>query len=340
MLLQLVQENIRLSMISTRMEDALAVSPILTEHERQSLDAAYVEWFESSSVQRSNSTTTVPREPHGIGTLRNLMRWRYLWHRVTLHRPYLLWYITRQQSLDRVPLEKQHAVAACYQVCAEMIQDIAETWEGRKKPCQFAGWNATWLIYQASMTPLLSLFCRFSDQACLESSRRQIQVTLATLASLQPWFPTAKRSLEVVSWLYEASLSSQVSAEAATTTGAHLRQGNNTSSTTAIFADLADPPPPFPQPIASLTESGGMGANITSLPAGGGGGEAGSFTLDPSPTTMSNDFFGSLGWSTDWDTAMTDLDIPGIAPIAHPEDSFLTFPEDEEEEEEDDGHAG
>ena len=275
----MVQENIQLSIISTKMEDALALSPILNERELRSLDATYIEWFQSSSMQ---GILQVPREPHGFTVLRNLMRWRYLWHRVTIHRPYLLWYMTQKEPLHQLTAEKRTAVESCYTLSAELIEDIARTWEGRR-PCQFASWNATWLIYQAAMTPLLCLFCEFSDPKSVENSQRQVELALKTLTDLKPWFPTAERSLDVLNWLYSASIH----------------------------------PPPFERLVYNLTEPGESEATSKDAhhhrPSGDSraGEKLQGLPLD-SAVVPPNDFFGTLAWSTGWDNTMTDFDIPGI----------------------------
>ncbi|KAK5190922.1 hypothetical protein LTR99_000134 [Exophiala xenobiotica] len=284
-LLRLIQENIRLSILSTKMEDALATSPILNEDERQALDASYVGWFESSSARNK---TPILRESLGVNAMSNLMRWRYLWHRSIIHRPYLLWYLTRREPLEKLSREKRNAVDLCYRLCGELIEDIATTWQGRKA-CQFAGWNATWLIYQASMTPLLCLFCQFSDPLTIRNSHHQIKLVLKTLGDLQPWFATAQRSAEVVRWLYGASVAQ------ADTVGNPVPKGPNLPVGADISDDLVH---------EELNEYGFHDDN-TFVDS------ADPIDAVPSPP-FSNDFFGSLGWSTDWDTAMVDFDIPGF----------------------------
>src|SRR6202012_1373448 len=72
-MLELVQENVRFCIISTRMEDALAVSPLLEEHERHALDALYLEWYRHSSVEMG-SPHPISGESPGITTLKNVMR--------------------------------------------------------------------------------------------------------------------------------------------------------------------------------------------------------------------------------------------------------------------------
>lgn len=202
-LLTLVQENIRFCIISTKMEDALAICPLLDEHERHALDAAHVEWFRHSSVQ-SQTPRPPTNELPGITTLKNVMRWRYHTNRIFLHRPVLLWYAMRKITWDKLSDERRAAIEICREACADLINDIANTWRGNK-PCQMSGWNANWLIYQAVMVPLLSLYSDPWDESVVDSSRRQVETAIATMRDLQSWSTTAKRSIEVVARLYEAS---------------------------------------------------------------------------------------------------------------------------------------
>ncbi|KAJ9610516.1 hypothetical protein H2200_005293 [Cladophialophora chaetospira] len=202
-MLELVQENVRFCIISTRMEDALAVSPLLEEHERHALDALYLEWYRHSSVQVGSPYPDGNESP-GLTTLKNVMRWKYLSNRVILHRPVLLWYSMRKISWDKLPEEKKAAIELCREVCAELISDIASSWRGQKA-CQMSGWNATWLLYQAAMVPLLSLYSDPRDIDVVHACRQQVEVAMRTVKDLQSWCPTARRSLEVLTRLYDAS---------------------------------------------------------------------------------------------------------------------------------------
>ncbi|KIW18525.1 hypothetical protein PV08_02813 [Exophiala spinifera] len=202
-LLSLVRENIRFCEISTRMEDALACSPLLEETERRDLEAMYCEWFKHSSVAPASPRSTTA-DPPGTTTLKNVMRWRYYTNRIYLHRPALLWYAMRRMKWENLSSEKKAAIELCREACADLINDIATTWRGQK-PCQMAGWNANWLMYQAVMVPLLSLYSDTSDATVVSSSQQQVETAMATMRDLQMWSTTAKRSLEVVVRLYESS---------------------------------------------------------------------------------------------------------------------------------------
>ncbi|KAJ9628252.1 hypothetical protein H2204_009369 [Knufia peltigerae] len=284
-LLQLVQQNIYLTILSTRVEDALAASPILNEENTLAMDQQYADWFNSSFVKRGGQ---LHRERLGVHVMANVMRWRYLWHRAIIHRPYLLWSLTCKQRPEQLPEERQRAISLCSQHCQELIEDIAATWDERKA-CQFAGWNATWFIYQASFTPLLTLFYKFSDPETIRDSQRQIELVLDTLGHLQPWFATAQRSAEVVRWLYAAS---------------QCQSNNGGTSITS-----------GPGPGNSL-EGADIHADVQTAGSGGilpdNAVAVGLESFESAfPPPFSDDFLGALGWTTEWD-AMLDVDIPGL----------------------------
>lgn len=202
-LLLLVQENVRLAMISTRMEECLAVSPILDEPDRHALDAMYMEWYKHSSMQEDSPCAKMSESP-GLTVLRNVTRWRYLSNRIILHRPVLLWYAMRKTSWEKLTPEKKTAIGLCRELCADLINDIATTWQGQK-PCQMSGWNATWLLYQATMVPLLSLYSEPLDAELVQRSLHQVEVAAGVMRELQAWSTTATRSLDVINRLYLGS---------------------------------------------------------------------------------------------------------------------------------------
>jgi hypothetical protein len=203
-LLAIVQENIRFCMISTKMEDALAVSPLIDAHERRILDESFLNWYNASSVQHSTPRANQAGEPQGVTMSKNVMRWRYLLWRIIIHRPVLLWYAMRRIPFSTLPPDKKSAITLCRDLAAELITDIAATWKGQKA-LQMAGWNATWNLYQTLMVPLLSLYSDPSDPVVVEESRKHVELGLAALQDLRNWSNIAQRSYEVVSRIYEAS---------------------------------------------------------------------------------------------------------------------------------------
>jgi hypothetical protein len=210
---------------------------------------------------------------------RNVMRWRYLSSHIILRRPVLLWYAMRRLPYASLPIEKKSAIESCREIAAELINDIAANWRGHK-PCQMSGWNATWLLYQTAMVPLLSLFSDSQDRTVVESSRRQVELTLFILNDLRGWSATAFRSFEVVSRIYEASK--------------RLYDGQG---------DLQ------PLPSSSLNADHGNGNGNGVLPSN-------AFAFPNRPDFIDNEeifmdnMFDSLNWSTGWD----NLDYPFETP--------------------------
>ena len=134
----------------------------------------------------------------------NVMRWRCQSARVFIYRPSLLWYAMRRESMKCTSETIYEAIHACRLIAAELIEDISSSWH-QPSPCLMAGWPATWLIYQTSMVPLLSLFCDTDKPEIWATSSQQVEKVISTLSALENWSCTARRSLEVVTRLYNAS---------------------------------------------------------------------------------------------------------------------------------------
>lgn len=132
------------------------------------------------------------------------MRWRCMSARIFIYRPMLLWYAMRKESMEHISEGKRESIMACRRIAAELIEDIATTWY-KPTACQMSGWAATWWVYQASMVPMLSLFCDSNRPDVVKECRQQVEVAISALSSLEKWSCTAKRSLEVVNRLYDAS---------------------------------------------------------------------------------------------------------------------------------------
>lgn len=268
-ILTMIQENIRFCTISTKMEDALAQSPIISEAERRALDASFVDWFNSSSV-RNNTPRAQPGEPHGVSVVKNIMRWRYLLCRVIIHRPILLWAAMRKMPFTQLPDEKKHAIEVCRETTDELIHDIATTWRV-SRPCSMSGWNATWLLYQALMVPLLHLYADRTDLYWNERNRNLIEIGLTAFVDLRSWSQTATRSSEVVSRIYQASKRHTVPAPCQSVEGKEEKVETSVSAY-GMPTDL----PQYATPL--------------------------DFTMNDSPTQelYVNSMFDSLNWSDNW----------------------------------------
>ena len=203
----LLKENIKFCVITTRIEDALAVSPLIPPDELLSLDNSLLDWCRNLPPALQVSQTTPQQhnyEMPGMTIAKCVMRWRFHLARIAIHRPVLLWYALRRMPLAGISAEKQQAIEKCRDAASELIADVSASWKG-SKTCQMSGWNATWIIYQASMVPMLSLFSDAVDAAVVEKCRHQVEVVMAALAELRGWSQTASRSLEVMGKIYDAS---------------------------------------------------------------------------------------------------------------------------------------
>lgn len=106
--------------------------------------------------------------------------------------------------MSRFSENKRSAIITCRTIADDLIQDISATWQ-HPSPCQMAGWSATWHLYQATMVLLLSLFRDSNIPAVVTACRQSVELAIATLSLLEKWSCPAKRSLEVVSRVFDAS---------------------------------------------------------------------------------------------------------------------------------------
>ena len=280
-ILSLHQENIRFCIISTRIEDSLACSPLLEETERQTLDCALVDWFDSSSVKSSDSHGQISETGSGVTVLENVMRWRYMSLRVILHRPVLLWYAMRKMSFDNLSEDKKTAIDLCRDVTADLIADIASTWKAQKA-CQMSGWNAACLMYQAVMVPLLSLFTDSTNPDAVQRSQQQVETVLATLTELEQWSSTARRSIAVVTHIYEAA----------------RRYTSDHQESTDYYSDTSTP---------AVTTN--IRLSYHDLQYANKNGTS-KYSNTPSKALQTDNMFDSLNWSTGW----TNNDYPFATP--------------------------
>lgn len=101
--------------------------------------------------------------------------------------------------------EQPIAIEKCREVVELSIQNVAATAELN----QLCGWHAVWWTFQASLVPLLGLFLNNSTaddpRASIESCQAQFETAMMTLARMSSYGHTAKRSLDAVSRIFEAS---------------------------------------------------------------------------------------------------------------------------------------
>lgn len=194
-------ENVRFCKIATQIQEILATAPLTRYHEMSHFDNQLLEWYENLPYILKD------HEPcsKSIVITRTVMKWRYYNQRMLIYRPTLLSYAMRRVPYIALRLEERTAIERCRQIAEATIQDISSTAQSH----QMSGWSAVWLIFQAVMVPLLGLFLNdntASDpRATVTSCQSQVEMAMLVLARLEQWSPTAKRTLDAVSRILEAS---------------------------------------------------------------------------------------------------------------------------------------
>ncbi|CAG8938496.1 unnamed protein product [Penicillium salamii] len=194
-------ENIRFAKIATQVQESLAAAPLVKHQEMAHADAQLLEWWENlPSVLKNHEPCS-----ESINTVRTVMRWRYYNQRMLLYRPTLLNYAMRRVPYIALRSEERTAIEKCREVAQQSIENIAATAQLN----QLCGWNAVWWTFQASMVPLVGLFLNDptadDPRASIESCQAQVEMAMMTLARMQSFGHTAKRSLDAISRIYEAS---------------------------------------------------------------------------------------------------------------------------------------
>lgn len=262
--------NIEFCKLATRIQDKLAARSLLKYDELFAMDAELVKWHDDlppilkdlierpQKKERSNSGLRHGRQksltpsaasaskknpfdfsqppdrdhtacPEVLKTPRAIMHWRYQNLRMLMHRPFLLAAALRKTPYAEMSAEEKVAVGRCRIVAGQTIVDINAT-------CQeelIAGWNAVWLMYQAVMVPLVSLFSYLASPAAYATGnspakaadspegdasasmggsenadkwRKQIEIALKFFDKMHRYSIAAKKSKDVVERLYEASV--------------------------------------------------------------------------------------------------------------------------------------
>ncbi len=194
-------ENVRFCKISNQIQDALAVSPLTKYNEIIHFDTQLVEWYNSLPYILKDHEPC----PESISNTREVMKWRYHVQRILLYRPTLLSYAMRRVPYIALRSEERSAIERCREIAETAISDISAA----AKTPQMVGWNAVWFLFQSTMVPLLGLFINDSTvtdaRATTEACQTQVQDALLVFARLQQASPTARKTLDAVSRIFEAS---------------------------------------------------------------------------------------------------------------------------------------
>ncbi|QKX60965.1 uncharacterized protein TRUGW13939_08111 [Talaromyces rugulosus] len=194
-------ENIRFVKIASKIQDSLAALPTLPYADMFDMDSQLLQWWENLPPILKDYEPY----PESLYTVRTVMRWRYYNQRILLYRPSLLSFAMRQVPFMAVRTEDCTAIRKCCEIAEILIRDISLT-TGLN---QVVGWNAVWLLFQATMVPLICLSASTAEVdsfTSFDGCKTQVETALVTLDRMRPYGLTAARSCEVVSRLLEASL--------------------------------------------------------------------------------------------------------------------------------------
>jgi hypothetical protein len=183
--------------ITTKIQDRLVESPLLSPSETATYDAQLLKWYEELPSILSN-----PEEPcpEFLRRMRLIMKWRLQNIRIILHRPYLLTTALRRCTWSTLSAEDKAAVGKCRIVALKTIDEISQ----ECMPDLLSGWNGVWFCFQACMIPLVSLFSDASVPEEVRKWKAAIETALRFFESVQDYSIAAKRSGDVVAKLYQA----------------------------------------------------------------------------------------------------------------------------------------
>ncbi|KAF2151593.1 hypothetical protein K461DRAFT_214794, partial [Myriangium duriaei CBS 260.36] len=184
--------------IATRIQDRLAELPLLTTDQIAAFDSELTSWQATlPDVLRSghscSSTALMPR---------TIMNWRYNNLRFLLYRPLLLDHALRSYLDPNTKLseEQLQCAATCREIVTQAITDIRLEW----CPTQMFGWHAVWLLFQASMAPLVTLFSAFNrhEPAEMQIAQAEIENVIELLGDMSSYSVAAPKTKYAIERIY------------------------------------------------------------------------------------------------------------------------------------------
>ena len=195
-----LQASARFCLICDRMQHRFASPGRLGVQEVIDFDIELIQWYESLSPSLTDASQSPPR----FHIAREFMRTRYLNARMLLTRSSFLYIAGHRKNLAELAPEPQQLLNTCCNVASETIDAIALYWT----PNRIHVWNAGWYLFQACMTPLLSLAVdrnkQNPDAESVAAWRASLGKALETFAEMRPWMRASDRTPDIVSALYEA----------------------------------------------------------------------------------------------------------------------------------------
>jgi hypothetical protein len=220
--------NVDFCKLATRVLDMLASKSLPRCEEVFILDAQLVEWHSAlppllriqvdefdgyiSDFSLHMTTENVAGVPDLLKTPRAIMLWRYQNLRMLMYRPFLIYDMLRKSDVSSKSKWEQLAIERCRGVAGQTIAAIDATCGDEL----IARWNAVWMMYQAVMVPLLSLFSRASSIGYSEHEsptvseetakwRNEVHTALKFFEKMRDSSAAAARSKDVVERLYGAT---------------------------------------------------------------------------------------------------------------------------------------
>ncbi|KAI9753778.1 MAG: hypothetical protein M4579_005012 [Chaenotheca gracillima] len=195
-------QEIAFCKIAMRIQDRLAEQPLLPSDETARFDAELRQWHASLPPILHASSAACPSLAL---TPRAVLRWRYHNLRLLLYRPVLLNTALRStlaHPTDLSPAES-YALKTCRAIATDAIAEIQALW----LPTQTSGWHAVWLLFQAAMVPLITLFAEYNRGNFDEviNAQEQTEVVIELLGRMRRHSITAIKSRDVLSKIYEKS---------------------------------------------------------------------------------------------------------------------------------------
>jgi hypothetical protein len=191
-----LRTSVEFCKIGTAIQDRFARAPLISSREILAFDTQLFQWELQIPSQLRLLEAKYPslRAPCG------LLRSRYLNLRLVLHKPRLLISALRREARAVQEPEELKVIDTCREIAAATVQEIASSWFEN----QISAWNAVWLLFQATMIPLLGLFSD-PDHEEVPKWKQSIENSLSLFHEMRYFSLTAERSHEVVAKIYEAS---------------------------------------------------------------------------------------------------------------------------------------
>lgn len=214
-------ENVHFIKIASKIQQLLTALPPLAHTDMDmdmlGLDTQLLQWWTNLPPVLKDYTPC----PEALYAARTVMRWRFYNQRILLYRPQLLNYAMCRVPIIAIKDEDRITVQRCGDIARVAIDDIAAataTAQNTSQMTQMLAWNAVWMIFQATMVPLILLAAAVAPgtdedadaqaQAC-KAYKAQVETATGALDRMRPYGHTVERSLGMISGILETVTKTQ-----------------------------------------------------------------------------------------------------------------------------------